>query len=303
MVSILGKNIIRTLAYYDIFFYPLKAEEIYHSLSVNHCGLTDVQDELNKLCEQSILFKIDDFYLLKNNAQFVAKRKAGNKLYDKRLRIAYRMSKFISMFPYVRAIFLTGSISKGYMEKESDVDYLIITEPGRLWISKLFLTLFKKIFLLNSRKVFCINYYIDSEHLEIEEKNVFTATEIVTLIPVFGRKYYNEFYSKNSWIKNFFPNFPKRNNHIIDRHSKIQKVIESFFNNGFGDLLDDFAMKVFYNATKRKFHYFNEKDFALAFKSTKSESKYHPKFFQKRVLISFEEKLYQLQQKLNISLM
>lgn len=303
MLSLLSKNIIKTLAYYDIFSYPLKLEEIYHNLPVNHCTTKDVESELNLLCEKGLVFRIDDFFLLQNNREFVERRLRGNNLCDKRIKSAFRMSKFISKFPYVRAIFLTGSISKGYMDKESDVDYLIITEPKRLWVSKLFLTLFKKIFLLNSRKVFCINYYIDYEHLEIEEKNVFTATEIVTLIPVFGKKYYDEFYSRNIWIKEFFPNFPKRTNVMLDEKENIvQKIFEKLLNNTLGDKIDDWAMKLFTKVTKRKFRYFDEKDFALAFKSTKCESKYHPKFFQKKVLVSFEEKINMLQHSLNVSL-
>lgn len=303
MLSPLSKNIIKTLAYYDIFSYPLKVEEIYHNLPVNHCTAKDIQSELNLLCEKGLVYRINDFYLLQNNCEIVRKRIQGNKLCMKKMKSAFRMSKFISKFPYVRAIFLTGSISKGYMDKESDVDYMIITEPNRLWVSKLLLTIFKKIFLLNSRKVFCVNYYIDYNHLEIEEKNVFTATEIVTLIPVFGKKYYEEFYSKNIWIKEYFPNFPKRNNTMIDENRNlIQKTFERLLNNQVGEKIDNWAMKLFTIVTKKKFSYFSEKDFALAFKSSKYESKYHPKFFQKKVLVSFEEKINRLQHLMNVSL-
>lgn len=303
MLSPLSKNIIKTLAYYDIFSYPLKVEEIYYNLPVNHCTAKDIQSELNLLCEKGLVYRINDFYLLQNNCEIVRKRIQGNKLCMKKMKSAFRMSKFISKFPYVRAIFLTGSISKGYMDKESDVDYMIITEPNRLWVSKLLLTIFKKIFLLNSRKVFCVNYYIDYNHLEIEEKNVFTATEIVTLIPVFGKKYYEEFYSQNIWIKEYFPNFPKRNNTMIDENRNlIQKTFERLLNNQVGEKIDNWAMKLFTIVTKKKFSYFSEKDFALAFKSSKYESKYHPKFFQKKVLVSFEEKINRLQHLMNVSL-
>jgi predicted nucleotidyltransferase len=305
MLSPLAKNIIKTLAYYDIFSYPLNADEVYHNLPINHFTSKEVKNELEQLCEKNILFRIDDFYLLKNEREFVQRRINGNRLCDKRLKSAFRMSKLISKFPFVRAILLSGSISKGFMEKDSDVDYFIITKPGRLWITKMFLTIFKKIFLLNSRKVFCINYYIDYNHLEIEEKNVFTAIEIATLIPVFGKEYYNKFYEKNIWIKNYFPNFPKRNNQMIDKDNpgRLQKILEKLFDNRFGDWLDDFAMKLFSKTISKKFGYLDKNDFALAFKTTKCESKYHPKFFQKKVLISFEEKLNQLQQSLKISLM
>lgn len=253
MLSPTSLNILKTLVYYDIFSYPLKADEIYHNLPVNHCSIQDIKSELKFLCDKELVFQIDDFYLLQNNPEYVRRRQAGNVLCDKRIKSAFRMSKLISKFPYVRAIFLTGSISKGYMDKESDVDYLIITKPGRLWVCKLFLTLFKKIFLLNSRRVFCINYYIDYDHLEIEEKNVFTATEIVTIIPVFGKKYYDDFYSKNIWVKNYYPNFPKRNNKLLEnKTSRIQRSFEYLLDNHFGDLLDDLAMKVFSNFTRKK---------------------------------------------------
>lgn len=305
MLSPLAKNIIKTLAYYDIFSYPLRADEVYQNLPVNHCSSVEVENELKHLCQKNLLFRINDFYLLHNSQELVKRRIEGNKLCNRRLKSAFRMSKLISKFPFVRAILLSGSISKGFMEKDSDVDYFIITEPGRLWITKLFLTLFKKVILLNSRRVFCINYYIDYEHLEIDEKNVFTATEIVTLIPVFGKKYYDEFYEKNFWVKNYFPNFPKRNNEMIDKDSgsRIKKIFERIFENRFGDWLDDFAMNLFSKTIKRKFRYFDKNDFALAFKTTKCESKYHPKFFQKKVLVSFDEKLNQLQQALKVSLM
>ncbi|WP_337866867.1 nucleotidyltransferase domain-containing protein [Ignavibacterium sp.] len=305
MLSPLAKNIIKTLAYYDIFSYPLKADEVYQNLPVNHCSSAEVENELEYLCQGNLLFRINDFYLLQNNHEFVKRRIEGNRLCDRRLKSAFRMSKLISKFPFVRAILLSGSISKGFMEKDSDVDYFIITKPGRLWITKLFLTLFKKVILLNSRRVFCINYYIDYEHLEIDEKNVFTATEIVTLIPVFGKKCYDEFYEKNIWVKNYFPNFPKRNNRMIDKdsESRLQKIFERIFENRFGNWLDDYAMNLFSHTIKRKFRYFDKNDFDLAFKTTKCESKYHPKFFQKKVLISFDEKLNQLQQSLKVSLM
>ncbi|MFN3694096.1 MAG: hypothetical protein ACK4UV_03730, partial [Ignavibacterium sp.] len=113
------------MAYYDIFSYPLKVEELYHNLSVNHCTIQDIKSELKFLCDKELVFRIDDFYMLQNNPDFVKRRLAGNNLCDKRIKSAFRMSKLISKFPYVRAIFLTGSISKGYMDKESDVDYLI----------------------------------------------------------------------------------------------------------------------------------------------------------------------------------
>jgi predicted nucleotidyltransferase len=303
-ISSLGKSIIRTLAYYDIFDYPLTAEEIYYNLETNHVSLTDVLNEIEKLCNEGLAFTKNNFYLLKDNDVYIARRISGNKLAENKINSAYRMSKFISKFPYVRAILLSGSISKGYMEKDSDVDYFIITNPNRLWVTRLTLMLFKKVFLFNSRKMFCINYFVDTETLEIEEKNIFTATELATLIPTYGTELYNELYDRNIWLKEFYPNFPKRNTTRVleEKHNYVKKFFEKLLNNHIGDKLDDFAMDLFAKSNHKKYREYNSKDFQVAFKTSKRESKHHPKFFQKRVLKAFSDKLKSFENTFNISL-
>lgn len=303
-ISSLGKSIIKTLAYYDIFDYPLKAEEIYYNLGTNSVSLTEIENEVEQLCKIGITFNKNNFYLLRNNENFISRRLEGNRLAKKKLISAYRMTKLISKFPYVRAVLLSGSISKGYMEKDSDVDYFIITHPNRLWVTRLLLMLFKKVFLLNSRKVFCINYFVDTETLEIEEKNIFTATELATLIPIYGKDLYDELYKNNIWIKKFYPNFPKRDNKILVNKNNlfVQNLIEKTLNNSLGDKLDDFAMNLFEKSNHKKYREYNSNDFQVAFKTSKHESKHHPKFFQKRVLEAFNDKLKSIENNYNVSL-
>jgi predicted nucleotidyltransferase len=303
-ISSLGKSIIKTLAYYDIFDYPLTAEEIYYNLGTNHVSVQDIQNEVELLCKDRLTYKKGNFYLLRNDENFITRRLQGNRLAEKKINSAYRMTKFISKFPYVRAILLSGSISKGYMDKDSDVDYFIITQPNRLWVTRLLLMLFKKVFLLNSRKVFCINYFVDTETLEIEEKNIFTATELTTLIPTYGKELYDELNNRNAWIREFYPNFPKRDTgRLASKNSSlIKKSFEILLGNSLGDKLDDFAMSLFEKSNHKKYREYNSKDFQVAFKTSKRESKHHPKFFQKRVLEAFNSKLKSFENTYNVSL-
>ena len=302
--SLLRQSIIRTLAYYDIFSYPLTAEEVYHNLSNNHTSVEEIRQELENLTSNKLIFQKENFFQLKDDDNYVQRRRKGNQLADKRLKTARKISGFISRFPFIRGILLSGSISKGFMEEDSDIDYFVITHPNRVWFSRLILMLFKKLFLLNSKKNFCINYFVDSENLKIEEKNIFTATEIVTLIPTFGRNIYDEFYEKNFWIKQFYPNFPKRETlKILDGKNGIVKTfLEKLLGRKLGDKLDDFSMSLFNKFYKTKYKKFDHEDFKLAFKSSKKESKHHPKFFQKRVLVEFETKIKLLEDQLKISL-
>jgi predicted nucleotidyltransferase len=300
----LRKSILRTLAYYDIFSYPLTAEEIYCNLGDNHTSVDEVSKELEKLASENIVFNKDKFYLLKDETNYITRREKGNQLAEKKLKTARRVSAFIAHFPFIRGILLSGSISKGFMEKDSDIDYFVITHPNRVWFTRLMLMLFKKTVLLNSKKMFCVNYFVDAENLEIQEKNIFTATELVTLVPTFGRDIYEEFYKYNKWTKQYYPNFPKRDvNVILDRkNGVIKSLLENLLKNKLGDKIDDFAMRLFERFNQSKYKNYNKEDFKLAFKASKKESKHHPKFLQKKVLQEFEKKIKSLEEQLGISL-
>jgi hypothetical protein len=300
----LRRSIIRTLAYYDIFFYPLTAEEIYFNLGENHTSPDEIKKELKNLSSNNIVYCKGEFFQLNNDDKYIQRRIFGNELAEKRLKTARRVSSFISRFPFIRGILLSGSISKGFMEEDSDIDYFVITHPNRVWFSRLMLMLFKKLFLFNSKKIFCINYFIDSENLEIEEKNIFTATEIVTLLPTFGISMYEEFYNKNLWVRKFYPNFPMREtDDVLDRkNGVIKSLLEKTLGNRLGDKFDDYAMALFKRFNKSKYKYYNKEEFKLAFKSSKKESKHHPKFFQKRVLDEFDQRLKILEDRIKVSL-
>ena len=51
-----------------------------------------------------------------------------------------------------------------------------------------------------------MNYYIDEDQLEIVEKTLYTAIEIVTLIPLQGDTVIEQFYAANTWTRNYLPN-------------------------------------------------------------------------------------------------
>src|SRR5207253_11478070 len=127
----------------------------------------------------------------------IEKEKHSKKMW----RMAAMMTHIIKRFPFVRAVMITGSLSKNSSDKRSDLDFMIITEPKRLWIARTILMLFKKIFLFNSYKYFCLNYYITSDNLEIEEKNIFTATEIAYVKATYNTRLMEDFIKANMWIK------------------------------------------------------------------------------------------------------
>lgn len=292
---------LKTILYFSIFRYPLKIEEIHRYTT--HQTLSQTEEEINFLLQEKILRKIDDFYLYGNDLESVTKRLKGNLGAQKVMELAKNKANFISKFPFVKAVGISGSLSKGYFDEKSDVDFFIITEPNRLWITRTFLMLFKKIFLLNSRKYFCINYFISTENLVIEEKNRFTATEIRTLIPVKGEKVFEEFYKKNDWTNDYFreENFKTNTITEIEKPVLIQ-TMESLLRIPFWSVLDNSFRKLTLLTWKSKFKTMNREDFKIALKSTKNISKHHPSNFQKSVILALNEKYREFQKQYNIEL-
>jgi hypothetical protein len=292
--SPLSKSILKTLLYFDMFKYPLTAEEVFLHLQTNHVTDRDVQEELKTMSKQSLVYPLDNFYSIQNNISLEARRKKGNLLAKKYLKIAEKKARLIASFPFVIAVMASGSLSKEYMDEKSDLDFFIVTKPGRLWIARTLLVMYKRIFLFGSHKFFCVNYFVDEEHLEIEEKNLFTATELATLVPLCGREHYTKIIQANTWIKDFLPNFrPRHSEHVPSgRKNFVKKIFEYMLSFTVGDWIDRYFMNITGKRWKKIYHnQYVKKDFDIAFKTKPHTSKNHPNHFQKKVTELYQKRL------------
>ncbi len=284
------RAVLHTLLYFEIFSYPLTAEEAFHYCGESGVAMHEVTKKLESLVSQGKVFQFGIYFQTKNDNSWAPARVECNRLADQFLPIAHRRAKLIGNFPFVRAVCVSGSLSKHSMRPDGDIDFFVITEPGRLWLARTLLVLFKKVLLFNSHKYFCVNYFIDTDHLEIEEKNLFTATESVTLLPMYGQEVYEAFCAANTWAWEQYPNFPKRSTNGIPNHANGwgKSLLEKMLNARLGAWLDEKAMLLTLSYWKRKFKHLDDDNFNIALKSRRYVSKHHPLHFQKRVLDAFE---------------
>jgi hypothetical protein len=300
----LDQHIIRTLIYYDIFSYPLKAKEIYRFLGTSCRSEQEVATALNGLVEQGYLFRFGEFYSLYAQEANIAKRINGNKEAERFKPIAQQRAFFVSKFPFIRSVLGSGSFSKDYMDEGSDLDFFIITAPNRLWIARGLLALYKRIFLQNSHKFFCANYFVDTDHLEIEEKNLFTATELATVVPLYGVDDYHALQQKNvTWLTSYFPNFRPRHTEGVPQFRLsfgkmlMEKLIDLFFGNVVERLIMQMALRRWGRLYRKKYE---PHDFKIAFKTKKYVSKNHPRNFQKKVMELYLQKIEMFREKFDL---
>jgi len=286
--------ILKTLVYFDIFDYPLSEKDIKNFVE---CYISDeiFASALLQLLLDKIIFRVDQFYSLQNNRQRAEERLQGNLRAQSLIVKATRIGAFLHKFPYVRAVAVSGSLSKNYADKKADIDFFIITKANRLWIARTILHLFKKFtFLVGKENFFCMNYFVDEEALVIPEKNIYTAVEIVTLLPVAGTFTVNKFFDKNQWTKKWLPCYEyKRNLKTTERGSGFKKFTEWFFNGRTGEKLD----RVLYKWTTRRWQKKeqqgrkNSKGRVMNLVTGKHFSKSNPETFQEKILARYDDKI------------
>ncbi len=291
----LDPYIVRTLLYYEIFEHPLTAEELYYLSPRNSITRGDVMVILERLSQSGTVRSRDGFYWPGHNASSLADvRLKRSRLARRRLVIARVAAGLIKHFPFVRAIFISGDLSKGVANPKSDIDYVVVTEPGRLWICRSILVAFKKLFLLNSKKYFCLNYYLDADHLSLDEHNYYTATEVAHLKPLFNTPLYLRYMNANGWIKRYFPNyriFALWAGRASDRRSIIQPVLELAFRGGWVARLDHRLMEYMRRTWKSRYPQFDDATRERIFRCNISESRAYVGNFSEKVLELYRRKL------------
>jgi len=291
----LKKSILKVIAYFDIFNYPITYDEIKFFLDQPFKEV-ELQAALQWLTGNGVAYRINSFYSLKADYASVEKRLQGNKQAEKQLTIASKIARFLSRFPYIRGVAISGSLSKHFAYKGSDIDFFIITAPNRLWVARLFFTGFyfiAKIFGLKSW--FCLNYFIDTEALEIPEHNDYTAIEIATLIPEQGGDVFADFYKQNGWVQKYLPNCTGYlENAPAFKKGFVQSIIEKPLNGKAGDRIENYLCNFYRNRWKRLL---SEKKYAKngfqfgSYIAAKHVCKPMPHYFQDKIMKELDEKM------------
>jgi predicted nucleotidyltransferase len=288
------ENILATLAYFDIFQYPLTRGEIYLFLK-NKYDESEFELALQYLVGGRTIYQFGNLYTLKNDYALATRRYNGNKKAADLIKVAAKVGDMLIRFPYVRGIAISGSLSKNFADDNSDIDLFIITTKNRLWIARTLMHAFKKLtFLVNKQDYFCMNYYIDEAQLEIKEKNIYTAIEVVTLIPLQGDTVIEQFYAANSWTRDLLPNKIMRISSAKPLKPSIFKIVFEFlFNNFLGDMIDSFLMRVtagrWLKKTSQKKT--NSKGHVMAMDVAKHYAKPDPGNFQARLLKDYDDRI------------
>lgn len=298
-------EIIKTVLYFDVFKYPLTRAELFQNSAINSSE-PEFTDELENLLQLGLIKELDGFILGKDRGkEDIKNRLLGNGGAEKIMPTAYHYSRKISSFPFVEGVCLSGALSKNYYDEKGDIDFFIITKPGRLWLCRTFLILRYKLLSKHKKKFWCVNYFISSDDLKVPDVNDFTATELSFLIPTVNYGLYKELLEQNAWYKTRFPNKKIAAAELcIHTPQPFFKVfVEKTFSGKFGHSIDSLLLSITLKHWQKKYPELSKEEFELQYRSKKNVCKRHTKGFQNKILVYWLEKQKQFEESFNLSLL
>ena len=223
-------SLIATVAYADIFGYPLTRRELIFWLLFHPVSRIRLPVDIQG---------VHSFVTLRGHQRLVRERLAKQKEQEKKWRIARRASAWLSRVPTIKLIGVTGGLAMNNAKKEDDVDLFFIVSDGTLWVSRLMATILMDILGLRRRpgdKKFadrvCLNMFMSegSLALETKERDCFTAHEVLQMTPIWERgNAYRKFLHANRWVSRFLPNawsFKMKNEKLkMKNENQFNKII------------------------------------------------------------------------------
>src|SRR3989339_371523 len=177
MAQEIKKAIIATLAYFDIFDFPLKQEEIWQWLFSEQRPIDrkDFLGILGFLGEEGVVVEKDGFYFFPGRENILAVREQRSEISEQKIKKAKRLVRWwLKHVPWIKAIFLTNSASYHNALENSDIDLFIIAQKNRLWLTRFLAVLPLKILNLrptkkNKKDKFCLSYFVSKDNLNLEK--------------------------------------------------------------------------------------------------------------------------------------
>jgi hypothetical protein len=200
--------ILRTLLYADIFHFALTPIELQrHLISTQPASLEAIEQTLRQSIHlQTLLVQEQGYITLAKRRANIAQRLEREQYVQMLCDDAIRYGHWLAQIPFVQMVALTGSLAvRNPVDKADDYDYLLVTQPGRVWLARAMAIGLVRIVRFFGREL-CPNYVLAVDQLQQRQQDLFMAREIVQMLPIYGADVYEAMFTANQWIKAYLPN-------------------------------------------------------------------------------------------------
>jgi hypothetical protein len=205
----LSEYLFATVAYADIFDYPLTADDIYFWCIKKYPGAKIRAEKISGVVGRNYVFTL-------RGRQHITETYTIRRGISKNKREKARaVAKWLRLIPSLTLVGVTGGVAVDNAVDEDDIDLFFITARKTLWITRLLITLL--ISLMGIRRKpgdrtvknkICLNMFMSEDALGLpkKEQDLYAAHEVLQMAPLWARgNSYKQFLESNNWVKRFLP--------------------------------------------------------------------------------------------------
>lgn len=202
--------ILRTVLYADVFDYPLTPAEIHHYLIASPLAAEPIPPESIEAAlrgSQWLAARLTraNGYITLRDRESIGSLRAERCAHSARLWVhARRWGYWLGCLPFVRMVAVTGALAVDNSPPGDDIDFLLVTVPGRVWLARALAIAVVRLARLRGVGL-CPNYVLASTALAQTRRNLYAAHDLQQMVLLVGRAVYAEMQTANRWSREFLP--------------------------------------------------------------------------------------------------
>jgi len=219
-VSLIKEAIVKTIAFFDLFDYPVTVFELWRFINIK-CELNSVLSILQSRSDPialRVIGSLNGFYFLQGRSDIIRKRMERYNYTDRKIKKAILVARIFKFIPWIKMIAVSNIIGAHNLKNKSDIDIFIITEKDRVWLSRFFSTGLMKLLRQRPKQgdeqdKICLNFYLSSEDLDLKKfmmdnMDVYYIYWLANLVPIYNKvDTYQKLIKANNWLKHYLPNW------------------------------------------------------------------------------------------------
>lgn len=196
-------DVLRLVLYFDIFKHPLRDAELVRM--VDPARPERVEEAMRRATAEGLLERRHSHVFRPGRRDLIERRTERAANAERLWPLARIAASTVASLPFVRGVLVTGSLSKLSTAPGDDVDFMVLTAPGRVWTVHSLLQVSRRTWPRVVRDLFGSNYVLAEDRPLIGDRNLFTAIELVTAVPMSGPGACTRLMEANDWVRRYVP--------------------------------------------------------------------------------------------------
>lgn len=194
-----------TVVYADLFGFVLSPDEIHRDLIRIAVTPAEAREAVQEAIENGDLVTDGEYVFLPGRGELTEARCERSSLAARLWPAARRFGVLLASLPFVRMVAVTGSLAADNPTPDADLDFLIVTVPGRLWLVRALSIAVVRLARAVDVQI-CPNYLLSTHALPLDRDDLFTAHELLQATPIAGDATYRRMLGSNGWARRWLPN-------------------------------------------------------------------------------------------------